>query len=698
MSVKVLDGESLRETMDSRAQHYSSIREQFVQLRKAFQDIVDLDEFEGQGAEAIKGFYRGQIEVTEAWQRLIDRQIAFFEGVQGKLEDKSLGGNTRVETGFLKEELAHKERQADEMVSEQRKALHNIFAEIEDLVSLDPFSRDRFDSEMVEARKKRTDTLDAVEQTDQELLEEYLSSEGEEFYAAALFRALLDATKQGSNVSPIHFNATAYHTSDAYQRKVDAEAQTDAYLSFKKEEKEAREIANRPWYEDLWEGTKTFAGEFSGYYDYLRAKDGVDPVTGEELSAGQRVAAGAMAAAGFIPIVGWAGRAIKGGKGIYSATKAISAADHALDAYKSANAFSVLEKTEMGLYGLIAANGLSEYMTGKDMFGNELTDEQRHASLAQGFFAGLPIVPSMAREAASMGKGWLGDVKQHLSVSPKLVTENGIVHVDDAVKADSKVVEPVSREKDESLSLLSGRSDGSKGIDDVLKRSDEGFVRVLEEVLQKHSITVDEFNELRLKPVGSLTLEEIGKAKEIRREVPPITRDTMMQKILPPSAKGWLFQSPQDGGQIKVGGFLAKVADTQDLDRYDKIFEGLRLDYKGTTEWPNEYLTSDSALAIRFKALKPEAYKIPFGGNDEAAASIMVKGDHENDFIREVQGDPFTGNGFTKSESHIVPEYVSLSKVDLDDGVELYEINNEGEKLIAIYSEEDRKFISIIKR
>lgn len=462
MSVKVLDGESLRETMDSRAHHYSSIREQFVQLRKAFQDIVDLDEFEGQGAEAIKGFYRGQIEVTEAWQRLIDRQIAFFEGVQGKLEDKSLGGNTRVETGFLKEELAHKERQADEMVSEQRKALHNIFAEIEDLVSLDPFSRDRFDSEMVEARKKRTDTLDAVEQTDQELLEEYLSSEGEEFYAAALFRALLDATKQGSNVSPIHFNATAYHTSDAYQRKVDAEAQTDAYLSFKKEEKEAREIANRPWYEDLWEGTKTFAGEFSGYYDYLRAKDGVDPVTGEELSAGQRVAAGAMAAAGFIPIVGWAGRAIKGGKGIYSATKAISAADHALDAYKSANAFSALEKTEMGLYGLIAANGLSEYMTGKDMFGNELTDEQRHASLAQGVFAGLPFVPSMAREAASMGKGWIGNVKQHLSVSPKLVTENGIVHVDDAVKADSKVVEPVSREKDESLSLLSGRSDEAK--------------------------------------------------------------------------------------------------------------------------------------------------------------------------------------------------------------------------------------------
>jgi len=37
-----------------------------------------LDDFEGKGAQAIKGFYQGQIDVVEAWQRLIDRQIAFF--------------------------------------------------------------------------------------------------------------------------------------------------------------------------------------------------------------------------------------------------------------------------------------------------------------------------------------------------------------------------------------------------------------------------------------------------------------------------------------------------------------------------------------------------------------------------------------------------------------------------------------------
>ncbi|USK69133.1 hypothetical protein [Peribacillus asahii] len=42
---------------------------------------------------------------------------------------------------------------------------------------------------------------------------------------------------------------------------------------------------------------------------------------------------------------------------------------------------TILQKSEMGIYGLVSANGLSEAMLGKDVFGNELTDEQRQNSL-----------------------------------------------------------------------------------------------------------------------------------------------------------------------------------------------------------------------------------------------------------------------------------------------------------------------------
>ncbi|MDL0437629.1 T7SS effector LXG polymorphic toxin, partial [Niallia sp. SS-2023] len=181
--MKILDASSLQDTMEQRAKHYDKLRDQFTALRKAFQEIIDLDDFEGRGAEAIKAFYQGQIEVVEAWQRLFDRQIAFFESVGGKLSDKDLDGNTRVETAFLEEDLVQKERQADEMITEQRRALENIFRDIDDLVSLDAFSRDKFDDLMMDASKKRTKTIEAVEDTDQELKEEYLTSEGEEAYA-----------------------------------------------------------------------------------------------------------------------------------------------------------------------------------------------------------------------------------------------------------------------------------------------------------------------------------------------------------------------------------------------------------------------------------------------------------------------------------------------------------------------------------
>ena len=35
----------------------------------------------------------------------------------------------------------------------------------------------------------------------------------------------------------------------------------------------------------------------------------------------------------------------------------------------------------MGIDGLVAANGMSEAVTGKDNFGNDLTEEQRQNSL-----------------------------------------------------------------------------------------------------------------------------------------------------------------------------------------------------------------------------------------------------------------------------------------------------------------------------
>ncbi|WP_338787955.1 ribonuclease YeeF family protein [Metabacillus sp. FJAT-53654] len=391
MTVKVYEAKSLIDSMEARSKSYNDLRGKLEQVKSQFNDIVNLDDqLQGKGAESIKGFFHAQMDVAEAWLRLIDRNIAFFNGIAGTAEDKNLSGDTVVHVPFLDDELTHHARSHKEMVSSQRDELKRIFNRIDDLISLDAFSKEQFDDHMEKAEKDRKDTADAVDQIDNDLKSEYILSEGDEQYVVALFQQLMEASRQGSNIQPIHFNAEAYKASDVYKLKEQAEQQTKEYLSFKDEQEKFREqlkrqeeLENRPWYEKTWDGVKTFTGELTGYYDYIRASEGVDPVTGEKLTTGQRVAAGAMAAAGFIPVVGWAGRIVKGGGAIYKTAKGMHAADQALDVYRTANTFSTLEKAEMGIYGLVSANGFSEYITGKDMFGNELTEEQQKNSLYQ---------------------------------------------------------------------------------------------------------------------------------------------------------------------------------------------------------------------------------------------------------------------------------------------------------------------------
>ncbi|RID89381.1 transposase [Peribacillus asahii] len=388
MEMKIYEADTLVHSVEERAKQYKALKEQFQQLKIEFARIVDNGNFLGNGAEAIKGFYKAQIDVVDVWIQLINQQVAFFEGVQGMTEDVQLSGDTVVKVPFLEENLSQSNQLAKEMVTQQQEDLQQIFNDIEDLISLQVFSKEKFDENINEAEKERNETIQKVNKLDEELTTEYALSEQTETYVYALFNQLIEATRKGENISPLNFNAKAYKTSEIYQLKDDVAKQTNQYLTFKKEQHEARELAkeieakeNRPWYEKAWEATKTFTGEITGYYDTKRAVEGVDPVTGRKLSEAERITAGAMAAAGFIPVVGWAGRAFKGGKAIYSTAKGMNAANHALDAYKTSKSLSILQKSEMGIYGLVAANGLSEAMFGKDMFGNELTDEQRQNSL-----------------------------------------------------------------------------------------------------------------------------------------------------------------------------------------------------------------------------------------------------------------------------------------------------------------------------
>ncbi|MGA4721517.1 ribonuclease YeeF family protein [Fictibacillus nanhaiensis] len=392
MGSHVLEASTLNAATGERAHQYERLREQFQTLKTELAKIADDSDFQGKGAEAIKGFYQGQIDVVDAWIQLIDINVLFFKGIPGDTEDVDLSGDTVVQVPFLEENVERAGRMAKDIVADQQDALQQIFSDISDLVSLSVFSKDAFEDEMDKAEKRRLETVEKVNELDQRLTDEYAVSQGQEQYIYALFAQLMEATRQGENISPLYFNAEAYLNSEVYKAITKVKEENDKYINFKKEQKEAREIQkemeemeNRPWYEKAWDTVSTFTGEVTGYYDSIRASTGVDPVTGRKLSEAERITAGAMAAAGFIPVIGWAGRAVKGGSAIYKTVKAANTADHMLDSYKTAQGLTRLQKAEYGIYGLVSANGFGEYFTGKDMFGNELSEEQRNQSLFNAF-------------------------------------------------------------------------------------------------------------------------------------------------------------------------------------------------------------------------------------------------------------------------------------------------------------------------
>ncbi|MBM7702105.1 T7SS effector LXG polymorphic toxin [Metabacillus iocasae] len=236
------EASTLLQAARERVKAYEQLEQQILHLQQTFNGVANLGEdLKGKGADNIKQFYKGHASIVDQWLNLIRTQLAFFKSIPLYMESENLAGQTLVYEGFLEGEVATGIQKSREMVNQQQSSLNDILSSIQDIVSLNVFSDEVFEESMERAEKDRKDTVEAVRTLDETLLSEYSRLDVYYQSVAANQQALMSATNNGGNASPLYFDERAFQSSRAYQLQEKATEMAFSYLRQKERERKALE-------------------------------------------------------------------------------------------------------------------------------------------------------------------------------------------------------------------------------------------------------------------------------------------------------------------------------------------------------------------------------------------------------------------------------------------------------------------------
>jgi hypothetical protein len=156
-------------------------------------------------------------------------------------------------------------------------------------------------------------------------------------------------------------------------------------------------------------------------------------------------------------------------------------------------------------------------------------------------------------------------------------------------------------------------------------------------------------------------------------------RPVAMQKPVAPAQVPYFL----DRGYDRVSGFVHRASEAAHLTTLDELYAALGLTYPGSP-----FKESDDELyLLRWTAYRPNLYRIPYGGRDEAGMRAM------QGWV--IERPPFRGNGFAPGESSDVIAEFKVDSARLPHGAQMWRLNRGGETLVALLDADGPRWVPV---
>ncbi|MFC0029357.1 SseB family protein [Micromonospora chaiyaphumensis] len=169
-------------------------------------------------------------------------------------------------------------------------------------------------------------------------------------------------------------------------------------------------------------------------------------------------------------------------------------------------------------------------------------------------------------------------------------------------------------------------------------------------------------------------------AAEPRPAAPPVdpTRPVTMQKAIAPSQLAYYLERGYD----RVSGFVHRAGELAHLRTPAELYEALGLGHPGSPFARD----ADEIYLLRWPAYRPSLYRIPYGGQNEAAMRAM------EGWV--IERPPFRGNGFAPGESSDVVAEFKVDSARLPHGAELWRVGaDRSERVVAVLDADTLRWV-----